>query len=234
MNILIADDHSLMRELFAAVLSVRFPGGRVDEAHDLDEARASLSGSVSYDILLIDLQMPGMDGIESAIELAKEYPSSKTIVVTGNDDPRVAYKALRSGLAGYVPKSMGVDATVNAVKLVLSGETYVPALVLKAMARGTDPVAEPDQIAEQQKRVTANDLEASENGFDDEDQAGLDSLTDRELAVLLAISQGMSNKEIARKFDIAEITVKVHAQGIYRKLGVTNRTQAAAKYLSAS
>ena len=230
MNILIADDHSLIRELFAAVLAARFPGSVIHEAGDLATTRKLLSGAAKYDIVLLDLQMPGMRGIESAVSLSEDNPQSKTIVVTGNEDPCVALEALRHGLNGYVPKSLGVEAAVNAVKLVLSGETYVPSLILHGVVYNAENVR-PLDVKVGRDTPTANDADDADES--DADDAVLETLTDRELAVLLAISQGMSNKEIANKFDVAEITVKVHAQGIYRKLGVSNRTQAAAVYLTA-
>lgn len=231
MNILIADDHSLVRELFATVLEARFPDGRVDQAANREETQSRLESGIAYDVLLLDLHMPGMRGVECAVDIARAYPQSRTIVLTGVEEASVALHALRCGLKGFVPKSLGVDAAVSAVRLVLAGETYVPSLILDGMVHGTKHVGAMP-MENRTLPASANDFaeEADGSGSDD---SSLDDLTDRETAVLVAISEGKSNKEIARDFDIAEITVKVHAQGVFRKLGVRNRTQAAAAYLSA-
>ena len=207
LRIVFADDHRLVREALAPFSQRLAPTVRLDEASTVDEAVSLLENNNQCDLILLDLNMPGMDGFEGFNRLQHVAPDTPIAVLSGSIDPSDVSQALAHGAAGYIPKTTAGTTLVNALQIILAGEIYVPpALMTAQAARSGGPAG-----ARETRTVP---------------------LADRQMDVLKALAEGLTNKEIARRLGIAEITVKVHLQSIYRKLGVSNRTEALAAALN--
>lgn len=202
LRIVFADDHRLVREALAPFIQRLAPTVRLDEASTVDEAIALLEGDNQCDLILLDLNMPGMDGFEGFNRLQGVAPDTPIAVLSGSIDPSDVSQALAHGAAGYIPKTTAGTTLVNALQIILAGEIYVPPALMSAQASRGKSEARSVPLAE------------------------------RQMDVLKALAEGLTNKEIARRLGIAEITVKVHLQSIYRKLGVSNRTEALAAALN--
>lgn len=207
LRIVFADDHRLVREALAPFIQRLAPTVELEEASTVDEAITLLEGNRRCDLILLDLNMPGMDGFEGFNKLQGVAPDTPIAVLSGSVDPSDVSQALAHGAAGYIPKTTAGTTLINALQIILAGEIYVPPALMSAQ------VARP----------------AAPNG---RDARGTVPLADRQMDVLKALAEGLTNKEIARRLGIAEITVKVHLQSIYRKLGVSNRTEALAAALN--
>lgn len=202
LRIVFADDHRLVREALTPFIQRLAPTVHLDEASTVDEAISLLENNNQCDLILLDLNMPGMDGFEGFNRLQHVAPDTPIAVLSGSIDPSDVSQALAHGAAGYIPKTTAGSTLVNALQIILAGEIYVPPALMSAQAtRGS--------------RETRNV-----------------PLAERQMDVLKALAEGLTNKEIARRLGIAEITVKVHLQSIYRKLGVSNRTEALAAALN--
>jgi len=167
-----------------------------------------------FDLVLLDRALPGMDGI-AGVEVFRSYFPAPRLVVLADELRRTEVQAaLRFGADGFLPKSLGADSFLNAIRLVLSGESYVPAELLsveRLSGSGSGPRSGPANAA----------------------SAVFETLTGREADVLEQLLQGLPNKEIGSALGVQEITVKLHLRGVYRKLGVKNRAQAVARTLTA-
>lgn len=199
-RVLIADDHPLYRAALQTILPRACSGAHVAEAACQDEVMNQVASDSDFDLIVLDLNLPGATGLSCLRYVHDAAPLTPIIVVSGNDDPATMSEARLAGAAGYVPKSAPGDVLVHAIRLVMAGGTYLPAAAAlrHSMSLGStpaDPIGEP--------------------------------LTSRQLRVLRLLTQGLSNKQIARDLEISEITVKAHVSAIFRKLGVSNRTQAA-------
>ena len=207
LRIVFADDHRLVREALAPFIQRLAPTVRLDEASTVDEAISLLEKNTQCDLILLDLNMPGMDGFEGFNRLQHVAPDTPIAVLSGSIDPSDVSQALAHGAAGYIPKTTAGTTLVNALQIILAGEIYVPPALMTAQA-------------------------ARSGGTPGARETRTVPLADRQMDVLKALAEGLTNKEIARRLGIAEITVKVHLQSIYRKLGVSNRTEALAAALN--
>jgi DNA-binding NarL/FixJ family response regulator len=209
MHILIAEDHDLILEGLKVVLrrldadvAVRACGTFADA---LEAAKQD-----DFDLVLLDRDLPGMNGV-AGVEVFRAYFPAPRIVVLADQVRRPdVLEAIRHGAAGFLPKSLGTEALLSAVRLVLSGERYVPAELLSA-------------------EVLPRSGRESPGGAEDDP---FQRLSGREADVLERLLDGLTNKEIGRALDVQEITVKLHLRSVYRKLGVKNRAQAVGRTLS--
>lgn len=203
MKLMIVDDHTVVREGLAALLRQIGPDTEILPARDADEALEQLASHPDLDVVLLDLTMPGMDGMSALLEFGRRRPELPVIVLSSSEDAHDARKALSLGALGYVPKSASQHALVSAIKLVMNGEFYVPPLILAAIGAispGAYGVGKLD---------------------------GRDRLTARQVEVLRLLSEGRSNREISAGLDLSEKTVKAHITAIFKALNVVSRTQAA-------
>lgn len=199
MKFIIIDDHSIMRDGLTALLQQTSTNVQVFSAPNADEGLKLLDQSNDFDLVILDLFIPGTDGFEAISAFGRSHPEVPVIVLSASDDPRDARKALANGALGYVPKSAGQLVLLSAIKLVMNGDLYIPPFILDEKARS----------AENTTRTEAQP-----------------KLTPRQLEVLLLLCEGHSNKVIATKLRLSEKTVKVHVSLIFRTLNVANRVQA--------
>lgn len=210
LSVLVADDNRMFRE--ALLGRVRQVVGEVEirEVFNAEDLFVTCGAQVGRtDLVLVDICMPGLRGSEGLRELRRLRPDAMVIAIGCPADPAEARTALELGVSAYLLKSMGSEAFIAALSLVLNGERFFPAAVMLDALKlaGTQAVgaARPPEVA----------------------HATNEHLTPRQLAVLRHLAVGKSNKEIARALGIQEITVKVHLQAIFARIGVSNRTQAA-------
>ncbi|WP_028878407.1 response regulator [Terasakiella pusilla] len=200
MKFLLADDHGLFREGIKLIFNKLQPDIKVVEAETLPETEMRLSDETSYDLILLDLKMPGVNGLDSVkkvVELAGDQP---VVVMSGAYRRADVLTCIEKGASGFIPKTLGGQAMINAINLVLNGEKFIPSVICS-----TDE-EEPDHTQE--------------------DTSLFEELTTREREVLKYLVEGHSNKVIANILELQEVTVRAHLKGVFRKLDVSSRTQA--------
>ena len=202
-RILLVDDHNLFRSGIRLLLSRNPDFEVVGEAADGLEG-VKRAKELLPDIVLLDLHMPGISGIEATQLLRQDVPDTHVILLTVSEDAEDLSAGLKAGAAGYLLKNIDADYLLDSLKRVMNGDSVISSDMTKklfAQIRNDSP-AQP----------AAPEIE---------------KLTPREKEILAQLAAGLSNKEIARKLDVAESTVKIHLQSILKKLGLSNRVQAA-------
>lgn len=205
-KILIADDHPLFREAIISVIANGFPGCETLETEDLDSALVIAQEEDDLDLILLDLNMPGMNGLNGLMSLRNDSPTIPVVIVSAEQDKQVVLQAITYGAVGFITKSSPREQMTEALQQILDGNVYLPSDIIRSekpsssMRRRHDESKIPPEM--------------------------LSSLTRRQLLVLERMSEGESNKQIAYNLNIAETTVKAHVSAILRKLGVHNRIQA--------
>ena len=200
MRILLADDHELVCDGFKAVIERHEPEAEVTTARSFDEAFSLVLSKGCFDITLLDLNMPGMQGLDGLKRMVAQCPNSAVAIITGMVTKAVATSALAAGAKGFIPKTLSGSKLILALRLLASGEVYAPVDLMR-----------PSGAVEGLKVV------------------GAEVLTPRELEVAAMLVKGASNKEIARSLDLQEVTVKLHVRNLCRKLETKNRTQIAVR-----
>lgn len=201
-QVLIADDHPLFRQALVQALGGCLPDAEILQARDLPETFEQLATRDDIDLVLLDLHMPGNQGLTGLASIRCQYPMVAVVVVSANEEPRVIRRALDHGAAGFIPKSTGLDEMTEALNAVLDCREWVPPRLLWAVAEVDD-----DQADRQLARRMA-------------------ALTPQQFRVLAMVADGQLNKQIADDLNIQERTVKAHMSEIFQKLEVRNRTQA--------
>lgn len=198
---LIIDDHPLFREALHSALKSVYPEAEALEARTIAEAQDILAQSASFDLALLDLNIPGVQGFEGLLQIRTAWPRLPVVVVSGHEDNRIIREALSYGVAGFIPKSVRKADLAAAISDVMEGAVYVPASYEAGPAN-----EESQDRAELVKRLA--------------------TLTPQQLRVLQMLRQGLLNKQIAYELQVGETTVKAHVSEILRKLSVYSRTQA--------
>lgn len=197
LTIVVADDHPLVREALAQALRQAFAGVTVTGASNLEEACRAVEAHESVDLLILDLDMPGMDGFTGLAAVRAAYPAVPVAIVSSTREPQVMRRAIEFGAAAFVPKSAALETISSALQAVLDGEVWLPP-----------------------------DLETAPDSEADDFAQRVSELTPQQLRVLALLSQGKLNKQIAHELAVGEATVKAHVTAILKKLGVRSRTQA--------
>jgi two-component system nitrate/nitrite response regulator NarL len=203
MKLLIVDDHPFLRDGLAALLMQIGSDTTVLQARDASEGIALVDNHHDLDVVILDLAMPGMEGLQALSEFGRRRPDLPVIVLSSSEDPRDVRRALASGALGYVPKSASQHVLLSAIRLVLNGDLYVPPLILDA------------KVGAIARRTLSAEGEGNR------------LLTARQIEILTLVSEGKPNKTIAAALALSEKTVKAHITAIFKALNVVNRTQAA-------
>lgn len=198
-TVIVADDHPLFRTALREALKPVLPGANVIEADSFPALQNALSQNGAPDLVLLDLNMPGVRGFSSLLFLRSEYPNVPVVVVSGYDEQPLIQRVLQFGAMGFIPKTTSLETMGEAVRAALNGTVWTPQPV---------PRAEKDSV-------------------DGAIAAKVATLSPQQLRVLLMLADGRLNKQIAHELSITEATVKAHMTVILRKLGLARRTQAA-------
>lgn len=193
----IADDHPLFRGALRQTLEALYPGADIHEAGALEDVTARLDVSGEADLVLLDLTMPGMRGFSGLMYLRAQHSSVPVVIVSANEEPQVIRRCIEFGASGFIPKSHGIEVIRDAISAVMQGDLWTPPEV----------------------ELTGDD------GIGDLVQR-LSTLTPQQVRVLMMLSEGLLNKQIAYELSVSEATVKAHVSAILQKLGVESRTQA--------
>ncbi len=203
-RILIADDHPMVRDALRNAVLYSCQATDVTEADGLDAVMRTLEERGDMDLVLLDVNMPGMNGLGGLRALRQRFPATPVVVVSAHEERRMVREAMESGAAGFIPKSTPRDAIAAALRQVLNGELYIPPQGEDGPTLAED--AEDAETADIARRIA--------------------TLTAQQLRVLEMLGTGKLNKEIAFDLSITETTVKAHVSAILQKLKVYSRTQA--------
>lgn len=197
-KVIVADDHPLFREALGLALQQALGGVEIVQAGNMAELEAVSREHETADLMLLDLHMPGVQGFSALIYLRAHHPELPVCVISANDNPTVIRRAMDHGAAAFIHKSASVTEMRQVLEAVLAGDIWQP--------------------EESRIQATAGDeLDVAER---------IGELTPQQFRVLMMVAEGLLNKQIAYDLEISEATVKAHMTAIFRKLGVTNRTQA--------
>ncbi|WP_088348212.1 MULTISPECIES: response regulator transcription factor [Rhodomicrobium] len=201
-RIIIGDDHPLVLGALCGAMQEVWPELEVVQCLTLAEVTAAADRAKHHvDLILLDVRMPGANGLDGLTALLARYPATPLLAISGYGDPDIIRRILGAGASGFISKNMELEEMLLAITKVLQGEIWAPEI-----QRETGPAHESSE-AERARRIA--------------------SLSAQQLRILRRIMEGRLNKEIAAELNIAEQTVKIHVSNIFRKLGVRTRTQAA-------
>jgi DNA-binding NarL/FixJ family response regulator len=206
MKALLVDDHALFRSGLMLLLAARFPDVVMREADGLSAALVHLNAEPDIELVLLDLGLRDSDGLPTLRQLRAVSEDRTIVVLSAYDDADTVIAALNEGAAGFIPKSTRGKGVEQALRVVLDGGIYLPSVVYAAVA--------PLPVLEQSDDARA--AEAIERL----------GLSPRQVDVLRLLTAGQSNKVICRELDVAESTIKTHLLALFRKLGVSSRTEA--------
>jgi len=199
MQLVIADDHPLFRGALREAVTGVVPAANIAEAGSFGELTALLEKEADVDLVLLDLSMPGVSGFSGLIYLRAQYPAIPVVVVSASDDGDTIRRSMEFGASGFIPKRFGVEALREAIGKVMNGDVWTPSDV--DLSAGVDP----DMAKLRDRLIT---------------------LTPQQVRVLMMLSEGLLNKQIAYELGVSEATIKAHVSAILQKLGVESRTQA--------
>jgi DNA-binding NarL/FixJ family response regulator len=198
-QLVIADDHPLFRGALREAVSGLLEKVEIAEAGTFDDVVALLDKGGDIDLVTLDLSMPGVRGFSGLMYIRAQYPSVPVIVVSANDDPAAIRRCMEFGASGFIPKTLSVEAMRAAISRILNGGVWTPADV---------------------------DLSAGSDAESAALMVRMSTLTPQQVRVLMMLSEGLLNKQIAFQLSVSEATVKAHVSAILQKLGVESRTQA--------
>lgn len=201
--ICVADDHPLYRDALKDVLTQHFSDLTVLEAGSLAEVQAMATRYSALDFILLDLNMPGMAGLNGLVQLRQQFPQIAVAMLSAEDDKQTVLQAMAFGAAGFISKAAGRQQLISALRQLLNGDIYLPADTFRQSPLNSNSMIEHKA-----------------------EQALLRGLTKKQIKVLQRMVSGESNKQIAEALCIAETTVKAHVSAVLAKLGVPSRVQA--------
>ena len=197
-RVIIVDDHPLFRDALKHALASAFSPIDVTEAGDLAAVMTALEQDSDFDLVLLDLRMPGVQGFSGLVLLRTQFPALPVVIVSASDEPAVMRRCLALGASGFIPKSLAAETMREAVATILNGGIWSPAGL---------PEDETDSEADGLARRLA-------------------TLTPQQIRVLMMLREGLLNKQIAYNLKVSEATIKAHVSAILQKLDVGSRTQA--------
>ena len=198
-RLVIADDHPLFRDALRQAVGSVLDNAKIDEAGSFEDLTGLLERESDVDLILLDLAMPGVSGFNGLIYLRAQHPSIPVIVVSATDDAATIRRSLDFGASGFIPKRFGVETLRDAILKVMEGDVWAPPDT--DLSSGADP-----EITRLRDRLV--------------------TLTPQQVRVLMMLSEGLLNKQIAYELGVSEATIKAHVSAILQKLGVESRTQA--------
>jgi DNA-binding NarL/FixJ family response regulator len=198
-HLIIADDHPLFRAALRQAVAGAVAYAKIDEAGSFEDLTVLLEQNSEVDLILLDLSMPGISGFSGLIYLRAQYPAIPVVIVSASDDVGTIRQSLDFGASGFIPKRFGVETLREAIAKVMGGDIWVPPDIDLASA------ADPELTRLRDRLVT---------------------LTPQQVRVLMMLSEGLLNKQIAYQLGVSEATIKAHVSAILQKLGVESRTQA--------
>ena len=210
MKILLVDDHSLITDALSAMLLDLDPQTTVITGRNADDARRLAAEHGDADLMLLDLNMPGIVSTELLESMVQQYPDLKILVLSGIQDQRTVMKVMQLGAAGFIPKSMQSENLLEALRFVLRGGVYIPQDLLEDATRGATLLGLPERGRDMYGQPTTARVK----------------LTERQEQVLHLLARGCPIKVICRELNLSEGTVKTHVTAIYRAFGASNRTEA--------
>jgi DNA-binding NarL/FixJ family response regulator len=197
---IVADDHPLFREALIHAIGNCVEDADIIEADSLDTLQAVVETNPEADLLLLDLNMPGVSGFSALAYIRSKHESLPTVIVSAMDDPAVIRRSVQHGASGFIPKSSPISTLEKGIRAVLDGEVWVP-----------------EGINLKDDRLDSEEAEIA---------AALSSLTPHQFRVLMMLGEGLLNKQIAYQLGVSEATIKAHVTAVLRKMHVNNRTQA--------
>lgn len=202
MRVILADDHVMIRDGLRPFVEKLDQNVTVLDAGSFAEVLAHLERGEPVELVILDLKMPGMNGFQGLTAVKQGYPQSKCVILSAVADRDHVLESIRLGADGFIPKSLSGAAMVSALQLILSGERFIPAMLVDYTSRHTNSAMEklPEEL--------------------------IARLTPRERDILRLLREGLPNKVIASRLDVSEVTVKSHLGNVFRKLQVQNRLQA--------
>ena len=201
-KILVADDHPLFRNAIVGILDAKFTGSLTYETQDVESTLAFLNENEDIDLILLDLNMPGMVGLNGLLDIRNQCPTTPVVIVSAEQEKQKILQTISYGAVGFISKSSSKDTISEAIESVLRGEVYLPSDIMRSQSENVS---------------TNKDFEALPKN--------LSLLTRRELMVLKELTKAEANKQIAYNLHISETTVKSHVSSILKKLGASNRVQ---------
>ncbi|TWT15902.1 response regulator transcription factor [Reyranella sp. CPCC 100927] len=208
-TVLVADDHPMFREALASTLRSLDDQVAVLESGSFGEAVERVAAGADIDLILLDLRMPGMNGVKGVRSLRVRRPDIPVAVVSALADSYVMRECFDAGAVAYIPKSLSRDAVIAAITTILDGGTYAPTEGMGGASLGDD---------------------SDDRGLDEAIRCRFELLTNQQRKVLELMSEGKLNKQIAYIIDVQITTVKAHVSSLLQKLGVSSRTQAVILY----
>lgn len=200
-RVIIADDHPMMRTALRQATEFTLPGVEIVETGDFGKTVAKLGEHANaIDLVLVDLNMPGMSGLIGFVALRSQYPDVPMLVVSATEDPLTVHRAINFGASGFIPKSAHASEMSAAIRAVIEGKVWLPKHLQSRRP------TEPKEIGHIARRLA--------------------KLTPHQLRVLVMLREGKANKQIAYDLGVSEQTIKMHVSAVLRKLGVTSRIQA--------
>ncbi len=198
----VADDHPLFRDAILKVIKQHYPDAIVVESTDLDSTITDLKLNSETDLLLLDLHMPGSQDLFGLIMVREQFPSIPVAIISADDELDTINRAMGHGACGYIPKSCSPQVIFNAISTMLDGELWVPDTIRGNLT----------PVGNEEKSLAAK----------------IATLTPQQYRVIYYLREGWLNKQIGYELGITEATIKAHLTAIFRKLGISNRTQAVA------
>lgn len=197
---IVADDHPLFRDALTHAIGNCVRGAEIVEADSLDSLQTVVEENPGADLLFLDLNMPGVSGFSALAYIRNNYASLPTVIVSAMDDPSVIRRSIQHGASGFIPKSSPISTIEDGIKAVLDGEVWLP-----------------DGIELRDNRLSGEEVSMAD---------AVGKLTPHQFRVLMMLGEGLLNKQIAYQLSVSEATIKAHITAIFRKMNVSNRTQA--------